>query len=771
MPEVEETVKAFRSLFIGRTDAWGAVGGKSTKEEVTEDYYKRHLEKKVSLGIYPILDDNTVRFFVVDLDERDWSKALAIRQGFLDLGVHAYISLSRRKGYHIWVFGSEPIPAKAARALAHGILRKLDLECEVFPKQDQLDEVTPLGNYINLPCFGALSTIPERHFLNNKQKMVSLIDALPKIQRVSKQAIEDASQQVPPPVTPRIIPTTTKKRGGKSQYPPCIDGIMKGTVAGARDVAAFALARHLLDQLYTPDEVLGLLIAWDGHNNPPFNDMRLLETKVKSAVTKGYAFGCSSIKDEPLLSHLCVGEQSCPWLRNITKDRKKKGLIREQSFHETEMHYYEEIVKEGSASFVTYDKATGQIGYVSSIDQGGVSIVPIHSDEIIYGAVTLPTDIAEYGSTLELVEEIKAYIKDYVDFPKDIIVEFCTWYIIMTWVFDKLSTLSYLRFIGDTGTGKSRCLDVIGKLSYKPIMMAGAVTPAPIYRLVRRFRGTIILEEADFRDSTEKSEVVTILNSGFERFRPVIRCTKDDPDRLEVLPIFGPKIFATRFEFTDIALEARCLTFTMEETDREDIPPLLGDKFYDRCMGLRNKLLLWRLRNLQNINPGAVEDIDLGKLEPRLKQIGLPFAVPFKDYPDVLERFKKFMFEYAVDLKKDRSDSIGGKIINALFRLAMDHGKMYVSSGLIAGLLNEEYKVDIKPGQVGKHLKSMHCHTSNRRAPEGRSRYLDWDEKLMKKLMRRYIPEPEDFDRLFLEEPGEETEVTETEDKVPDMEV
>jgi len=299
--------------------------------------------------------------------------------------------------------------------------------------------------------------------------------------------------------------------------------------------------------------------------------------------------------------------------------------------------------------------------------------------------------------------------------------------------------------------GKSRSLDVIGRLSYKPMMLSGAVTPAPIYRLIRRFRGTLILEEADFRESSEKSEVITILNCGFERNRPIIRCSLDNPDNLEILPCFGPKVFATRFRFNDVALEARCLTFTMEETDREDIPPLLGDDFIRRAEVLRNKLLLWRLHHLNLINPGAVEGIDLGRLEPRLKQLGLPFSIPFKDYPDVMERFKEFMQEYGQEIKRERADSTQGKVVVTLFKLALQE-RDTITAELISNTLMEDFKLEVPNQRVGKILKSFDVKREKKRLGGQQGRYITWESRLMRKLLRRYILDPEDYSDLFQEE-------------------
>ena len=399
--------------------------------------------------------------------------------------------------------------------------------------------------------------------------------------------------------------------------------------------------------------------------------------------------------------------------------------------------------------------------YIPQIDAGEVTIVPVISAEILEAVVTLPEGVDEYGDTVSLVEEIVKTIHKYVDIGHND-EEFAAWYIMMSWVYDRLDTLSYLRFEGDTGTGKSRCLDVIGKLCYKPIMMAGAVTPAPIYRLIERFRGTVILEEADFRDSTEKGEVVTILNAGFERGRPVIRCAADDPSTLQPIPCYGPKVFATRFKFRDVALEARCMIMKMEETNRDDIPPILGRLFREEIAGLRKKLLMWRLRNLNQIDPSTIDLINLengNRLEPRLKQIGLPYAVPFQNMPDVMEKFREFMKRKQEEIIEERSERMEGLCVNALFKLSLEHGKGNVSAKMISQEITGTARTDQadeKENQkgraiaVGRYLNELNIKTTNKRvAEQPRARYIVWSDELMRKLLRRYVVDISDFAKLF----------------------
>lgn len=95
----DKLVKWFKDLYKGRQDVWGDIEGRCIKQLVTEDNYRRHLEAKKSLGIYMLLHSGACHFAAVDIDEKAFDKALAIRKELGTLGIYAYISASRSKGY------------------------------------------------------------------------------------------------------------------------------------------------------------------------------------------------------------------------------------------------------------------------------------------------------------------------------------------------------------------------------------------------------------------------------------------------------------------------------------------------------------------------------------------------------------------------------------------------------------------------------------------------------------------------------------------------
>jgi hypothetical protein len=94
--------------------------------------------------------------------------------------------------------------------------------------------------------------------------------------------------------------------------------------------------------------------------------------------------------------------------------------------------------------------------------------------------------------------------------------------------------------------------------------------------------------------------------------------------------VFGPKIVATRGDFEDRALESRFLSEEMGTGRmREDIPINLPAQHKADALALRNKLLLFRFRNLKK-RPALAHLVDRS-LEPRLNQIFVPLLSIIED--------------------------------------------------------------------------------------------------------------------------------------------
>jgi len=697
----KSTVDAFQKLFKGREDAWGSVEGRSNKEPVTRELYKAHLEGKTSLGIYPLLDDGTCNFFGIDQDRKDTATVLAIRQEFNHLGLSVYCADSKSKGHHIFGFAdpSEPFVAKEIRRVCFYVLDKVKAQCEVFPKQDFLDpEMVPLGNYINLPCFGTT-----RQFFTRELKTVPIEEAVKRILTISKADVEEALKIVPPPVIPKMV--VKKVRGARrGEAAPCIEAMLKGVPSGARDVAAFALARHFLDQQYTEGKALELLQTWDKKNNPPLNDDHMLEAKVGSAA-KGYSFGCSSITKEPLLASYCIGESKCGRMQQTTHEKEKNIY---QSYFHYECLYLEIQKHDGDYCFACMD-GNGKVELHSDVTIGEKCIKPRPLPQIegkAIAAVGLPDeDIVncELLGPLQLYQEIKLHLATYIDLPK-LDLELCVYYILFTWFYTKVNTLGYLRFLADTGKGKSRAQKVVGDVCFFPVFASGASTLSGIARLNKRWCGTLIIDEADIGGDKEH-QFVKYLNLGFERGKYYVLSDKQNPKFQEYFDPFSPKILAMRQPFKDNATEGRLLSISPHETLNPDIPVLLPQQYLSKTQQLRNKLAVFTLHHFDKIDSNRMIQFNESQLEPRIRQLAIPLSIIFQIWPDGIEPFKEYLICRQKEIKKIRSLSWEGSMVNLVYSIAV--GDQDVRTGFSSYYKPESrLPQTITPTMVAQQIKS-----------------------------------------------------------------
>jgi hypothetical protein len=204
----EAKVALFRSLFRGREDVypvrWERKDGRSGYSPacgfewkrplcgkpkvkcancnnrkllpVTDEVIQNHLIGKHTIGVYPLLSDETCWLFAADFDKKTWQEdAIAFLNTCNQLGISAGLERSRSgKGGHIWIFFDGPVSASHARMLGCTILTRtlderhqigLDSYDRFFPNQDTLPK-GGFGNLIALPLQWAPREKGDSVFLN-----------------------------------------------------------------------------------------------------------------------------------------------------------------------------------------------------------------------------------------------------------------------------------------------------------------------------------------------------------------------------------------------------------------------------------------------------------------------------------------------------------------------------------------------------------------------------------------------------------------------------
>lgn len=120
-----------------------------------------HLMGNQTIGIYPLLENNTTHILAADFDKDDWLESVqAYAKACNYLNIPHIIERSRSgNGGHVWIFFSEAVNASDARRLGNCLLSKamemypsLSFSCfdRLFPNQDIMPE-GGFGNLIALP--------------------------------------------------------------------------------------------------------------------------------------------------------------------------------------------------------------------------------------------------------------------------------------------------------------------------------------------------------------------------------------------------------------------------------------------------------------------------------------------------------------------------------------------------------------------------------------------------------------------------------------------
>ena len=144
---------------------------------LTDDVIEGHLRGRHTIGVYPILEDDSCRFLAADFDRKTWRRdAEAFLNACRSKRIPAALERSRSgNGGHVWILFDEPIPASLARRLgAHLLTEAMESHPDIgfgsydrfFPSQDTLP-TGGFGNLIALPLQGGPRRIGHSLFLND----------------------------------------------------------------------------------------------------------------------------------------------------------------------------------------------------------------------------------------------------------------------------------------------------------------------------------------------------------------------------------------------------------------------------------------------------------------------------------------------------------------------------------------------------------------------------------------------------------------------------
>jgi len=337
----------------------------------------------------------------------------------------------------------------------------------------------------------------------------------------------------------------------------------------------------------------------------------------------------------------------------------------------------EMVVGDDERSFVI--ASNGSVRKAYQYDTGRFVYLPTR-DGLVGEVVHFASSATPYDSQSLLFKQVKGFIHHYLELPADF-EDIASLYILLSWVYEFAPSIPYLRVIGDWGTGKTRFLQVVGSICFRPIFASGATTPAPIFRILEQFRGTLVFDEADFNDSSAWGEMVKLLNNGYRPGMPVLRADKENGKWYpRSYQIFGPKLIATRYPFRDELLE-----------------------------------------------PG---------LQPRLQEILIPLKTMLNGDHFMAEALAGFIHRLQDSLFSRRRESDSGRVLSALIELHNEGRELSIKNITQRVVDMDDESPVISPEKIGWLTKRLGF--TKEKGASSRRRVVCWDQQRIERMAKQY---------------------------------
>jgi len=386
-------------------------------------------------------------------------------------------------------------------------------------------------------------------------------------------------------------------------------------------------------------------------------------------------------------------------------------------------------------------KPPGKPPYISpTVDVGDVTYLPMRKVPWSH----LPGPPMNYGSEEKLQQKAERYIEEHVDIAADKrFYTILSCWIMATWVWERFNSFGYLWFHGPSGSGKTWAMEILGSISYRPLM-SSSISPAALYRCVEFFSPTFMVDEAERLGIGKLSEsdsiLKQILNAGYRRGFPAIRA-KAKTEEIVIYNVYGFKALASIHSLPE-TLERRSIRVPMAKATRR--VKMLIDR--EEAKRLASMLLMYRFNHL--FDPPPVElNLFTDILDGTIIEIFKPLTVVAPT-----EQVKQRIVGFARDLYRERLEEektgLEASVFNALHSLVSE-GVSYIPVRDVAARFNEDVPEGdrISASFCGKVLKRLGF--KKRRTTGGRVAVIV-DVDLIKRLKSRYgVPEQKREQRIL----------------------
>lgn len=320
----------------------------------------------------------------------------------------------------------------------------------------------------------------------------------------------------------------------------------------------------------------------------------------------------------------------------------------------------------------------------------GVDVEPFLSlgENVVYQPLApspwmLPPKPEPYDSLRQLWDRLRRFIWEHLDLGEEALYDVFVAWAIATWVPEQWDSVPYLHFHGPSNSGKTRALDILNHVAYRPLLSSSASGPA-LFRALDAFHPTFLLDEFEMYEKQKETqaEVLGILNAGYRRGQFVFRIVgmKEGTPMLRGFDTFGPKALSSILELPS-TLNGRSVRFPMSRAVRR--VKRLIDK--EESQRLRGMLLQYRFAHVFDTPPKG-NPIDLP--DGRLIELYLPLiTVAPPEVEMILLKHAREQYAESIETERETEDAV---VFDAIVDLLLESPRLRLLQTDILGRVNAQ---------------------------------------------------------------------------------
>ncbi|QOY85848.1 TOTE conflict system archaeo-eukaryotic primase domain-containing protein [Paludibaculum fermentans] len=369
----EQKIELFRSLFMGRQDVYavrwespdGRKGYSPRYERDWKAYYaappkdrprvdketrkylplsdsvvEEHLKGQITVGLYPLLPDDTCWFLAADFDKEAWQEdASAFLAVCREWAVPAALERSRSgNGGHVWIFFEQPISATLARRLGCALLtRAMERRHQIglssydrfFPNQDTMPK-GGFGNLIALPLQKGPRQVGNSAFIDDRFEPFAdqwaFLGSLSRISATSVEKLVEEAQRRGDLVGVRVSITEDDEEPDPWTLPPCRkrkDPVIAGPLPKTVNIVRANLL--FIEKTGLPPAMMNRLLRVAAFQNPEFYKAQSMRLPVYD---KPRVIACG----EDLPKYLALPRGCLTELTDLLESHRIRPVIRDERF-------------------------------------------------------------------------------------------------------------------------------------------------------------------------------------------------------------------------------------------------------------------------------------------------------------------------------------------------------------------------------------------------------------------------------------------------------